>query len=402
MRVLYLHPAPAFGGASKSLIELFHQLRRAGVQAGVLTPAGSASEAFAQAHMEVFPVRGLSQFDNTRYGHYRRLRWVILLRELYLMPFSLLALWRLRREKFDLIHVNEITLLPLGLLAKHWFKLPLVVHVRSLQRGASAGLRSRWISRVLRHHVDAVIAIDHTVANGLAIDLPLTVVHNGLNLEPDYIAQARATAVNARPSVAMLGVLIRLKGVYEFLEAARILVKERSRDAEFQIAGENAREVTGLKSAVLKMMGFSEDVRSELERRIEAYGLQNHVRLLGLVKDVRQLLPDIDILCFPSHLNAAGRPVFEAACFGIPSVVALSNPVADAIVDGVTGLVIPRPDPVLLADALEKLIDDAPYRQTLGRQAKLWAAEHFSIEKNARIVSDLYQRLIDAKASGRT
>ena len=236
----------------------------------------------------------------------------------------------------------------------------------------------------------------------LAIDLPLTVVHNGLNLEPDYIPQTRATAVHARPSVAMLGVLIRLKGVYEFLEAARILVKERSRDAEFQIAGENAREVTGLKSAVLKMMGFSEDVRSELERRIEAYGLQNHVRLLGLVKDVRQLLPDIDILCFPSHLDAAGRPVFEAACFGIPSVVALSNPVADAIVDGVTGLVIPRPDPVLLADALEKLIVDAPYRQTLGRQAKLWAQEHFSIETNARIVSDLYQRLIDAKASGRT
>ncbi len=402
MRVLYLHPSPAYGGASKSLIELYQQLRQAGVQGSVLTPLGSASAAFAQARMEVFAVKGLSQFDNTRYSYYRRLRWVILLRELYLMPFSLLALWRLRHNAYDLIHINEITLLPLGLLAKRWFKLPLVVHVRSLQRGVGAGLRTRWISYALRQHADAVIAIDHTVANTLAADLPLTVVHNGLNLEPESADGALERPCNTRPSIAMLGVLVRLKGVYEFVEAARILVKERNRDAEFLIAGENAREAAGLKSAVLKMMGFSEDVRSELERRIRAYGLQNHVRLLGLVKDVRQILPGIDILCFPSHLDAAGRPVFEAACFEIPSVVAVSNPVPDAIVDGVTGLAIPRPDPVLLADALEKLITDAPLRQTLGRQAKLWATEHFSIAKNARIVSGLYQRLIDAKAAGRT
>ena len=401
MRVLYLHPAAAYGGASKSLIELHQQLMEAGVSASVLTPAGSACEAFSLAHMEVFPVKGLSQFDNTRYGHYRKLRWLILLRELYLMPLSLLALWRLRTQRFDLIHANEITLLPLGLLAKRWFKLPLVVHVRSLQRGAWAGLRSRLISHLLRKHVDAVIAIDHTVANSLAPDLPLTIVHNGLNLEADAPLVAPAFVAKTCPTVALIGVLIRLKGVYEFLEAARILVKTRGIDAQFLIAGENARELTGLKAKILNFVGFSEDVRSELERRIEAFGLRKQVRLLGFVKDVRTLYPSIDILCFPSHLDAAGRPVFEAACFGIPSVVAVANPVPDAILDGVTGLAIARPDPLLLAEALERLIADTSYRQVLGRQAKVWAAEHFSMKKNAQLVLELYQRLADASAARR-
>ena len=88
MRILYLHPSATFGGASKSLIELFGVMRQSGIEATVLTPAGSAARAFTDVGMEVVSVRGLSQFDNTRYGHYRRLRWIIPFRELLFLPGS--------------------------------------------------------------------------------------------------------------------------------------------------------------------------------------------------------------------------------------------------------------------------------------------------------------------------
>jgi hypothetical protein len=84
LHVLYIHPAAAYGGASKSLIELFEQLHSAGINGTVLTPHGSASVAFDKAGLQVKAVKGLSQFDNTRYGYYRRQRWIILLRELFL------------------------------------------------------------------------------------------------------------------------------------------------------------------------------------------------------------------------------------------------------------------------------------------------------------------------------
>nr|WP_315412439.1 glycosyltransferase family 4 protein [uncultured Pseudomonas sp.] len=391
-RVLYLHPAAAFGGASKSLIELFTRLHALGVQGTVLTPDGPVCEAFFKAGMDVRAVKGLSQFDNTRFGHYRRLRWIILLREFFLLPFSLTAIWRLRHEKFDLLHVNEVTLLPLAIVAKWLLRVPMLVHVRSLQRSPGSGFRTKLVNAWLRRYADSVVPIDHTVAATLAADLPLIIVHNGLGIENETRIPSSRNAEEP-VCVGFLGVLIPLKGIYELIEAMRIL-KARNVDIECVIAGENARQISGVKAWALRKLGFADDVRANVDRMIDDYGLQKQVRLLGFVGDVRSLYPQLDILCFPSHLNAAGRPVFEAAFYSIPSVVAVTNPVSDALVHEVTGLAIPRPDPALLADALQRLAEDHCLRRTLGRQARQWAEENFAIETNAQLMYDVYLRLL--------
>lgn len=392
MKVLFLHPAGAFGGASKSLIELFTCMKSMGVQGTVLTPGGSSVRAFADAGMSVRSVKGLSQFDNTRYGHYRRMRWIILLRELCLLPSSLLALWKLRQQHFDLLHVNEITLLPLAIIAKRLFKVPMVVHVRSLQRSPGSGRRTRLINGWLRRHADAVVPIDCTVAATLEDGLPITVVRNGLHLGT-AIAPVAEKRLDSPVRVGFLGVLIKLKGIYELIEAMRIL-KKRGVEIECLVAGENARELSGLKAWVLRRLGFARDVRADLVKLIAEYGLQEQVRLLGFVADVRTVYPQLDVLCFASHLDAAGRPVFEAAFYGIPSVVAVSDPVPDAIVHEVTGLAIARPDPTLLADALQRLAEQPDFRRRLGKQASVWAQENFSIEANASLMLQVYQSLV--------
>lgn len=394
MKVLYLHPAGTFGGASKSLIELFSLLREAGVVGTVLTPGGSAANAFATASLSLVTVKGLSQFDNTRYGYYRRARWLILLRELFLLPFSLFALWRLRRETFDLIHLNEVTLLPLGVVAKWLLRVPLVVHVRSLQCKPDAGLRSRWVNSLLRRHADAVVPIDHTVAATLAKDLPLSIIHNGLKISN---LPGKAPAMEGEVvKVGFLGVLIPLKGIFELLEAMGIL-KSRGVRIVCLVAGENARQLSGFKAWLLGKLGFARDVRAELEALIRRDALEDHVKLLGFVGDVREIYPQLDILCFPSHLDAAGRPVFEAAFYSIPSVVAVQNPMPDAILHEVTGLAVPKPDPLLVADALQRLAEDTALRHQLGRQARDWAEQTFSIAANAGRMLELYRQVLSSK-----
>lgn len=396
MRVLYLHPAAAFGGASKSLIELYCSMRNSGVEGVVLTPAGPACKAFAAAGLGVRTVRGLSQFDNTRYGYYRRLRWLIILRELFFLPFSLNALWRLRKEHFDLLHVNEVTLLPLAILAKHLLRIPMVVHVRSLQRKPEDGWRTRWVNSLMRRHADAIVPIDHTVARTLDSQLVVSIVHNGLDVDvANPVAVSRATDAPVR--VGFLGVLIPLKGIYELLEATRIL-KDRGVRFECVVAGENARELSGFKARVLRHLGFARNVLGELRVLIERDALQQHVKLVGFVSDVRTLYPQLDILCFPSHLDAAGRPVFEAALYSVPSVVAVSDPLPDAIVHGVTGLAVPCPDSLLIADALQMLVENDDLRMRLGRQARVWAVENFSIKNNAQIMLRIYRKLVFSSA----
>jgi len=390
--VLYLHPAGAYGGASKSLIELYQILRKDGVRAMVLTPSGSAAAAFAEAGMSTITIPGLSQFDNTRYGHYRGVRWLILLRELAYLPLSLLAIWRLRRHRFDVLHVNEVTLLPMALFAKRLLGLPMVVHVRSLQCEPNYSRRSKLFGYWLKQHADAVIAIDCTVAQTLDSTLPLNIVHNGLGVVHSG-HNNKAPCLQGQPlRVGFMGVLIALKGVYELVDAMRIL-KGRSVDIECVIAGANAREVHGVRAWALRKLGFARDVRTELEQLIHRHGLERQVRLLGFVKDVHAIYPTLDILCFPSYLNAAGRPVFEAAFFGVPSVVAIDDPLPDAVVHGETGLAIPRPNPELIADALQSLAQNDEFRMALGRRAQTWALELFSIENSAAAVLRIYQQL---------
>lgn len=394
VNVLFLHPAAAFGGASKSLIELYNVLRAAGVIGTVLTPAGAVCQPFAEAGLQVETVRGLSQFDNTRYSYYRKIRWLILLRELVFMPFSLFGLWRLRGKSFDLIHANDITLLPLGVIAKWLFRVPLVVHVRSLQRKPGVGLRTRWITAMLCRHADAVVAIDCTVAGTLDPAVPVTIIHNGLRVavQPHDDASRRDDDV---VKVGFLGVLIPLKGIFELVDAMRIL-KARGVRIECLVAGENARKLSRVRAWVLGRLGFARDVRAELEALILQEGLEGQVKLLGFVSDVRNLYPKLDILCFPSHLDAAGRPVFEAAFYSVPSVVAVTNPVSDALVHEVTGLAVPTPDPVLIADALQRMAESATWRRQLGAQARAWAENTFSIDVNAELMLQVYRRLLSS------
>jgi len=397
LNVLFLHPAAAFGGASKSLIELYKVLRTAGIRGTVLTPAGAVCESFEKAGLQVRQVKGLSQFDNTRYGYYRKVRWLILLRELLLLPFALAGLWRLRREPFDLIHINEITLLPLGVVAKWLLRVPMVVHVRSLQRRPGSGLRTRWLNVLLRRYADAVVAIDHTVAATLEPELPLSIVHNGLEVTSQPVE--RLPGVGGGPvTVGFLGVLIPLKGIFELVEAMRIL-KARGVSIECLVAGENAREISGIKAWILRKFGFARDVRTELEELIQHEGLEDRVKLLGFVSDVRELYPQLDILCFPSHLDAAGRPVFEAAFHSVPSVVAVSDPLPDALLHEITGLAVPIPDPLLIADALQRLAENPEFRRQLGCQAKIWAEETFAIKANAARMLDLYRHVLTSSAS---
>ena len=194
-----------------------------------------------------------------------------------------------------------------------------------------------------------------------------------------------------------LGVLVELKGIFELLEAMHIL-KQRGVNIRCLVAGENARQLSRWKAWLLAKFGFGRDVRAELEALIKRHGLRQHVELLGFVADVRTLYPQLDILCFPSHLNAAGRPVFEAAFYGIPSVVAVRDPVADAVIHEVTGLAIAEPQPPLIADALQRLVEDPELRGRLGAQARGWAKQTFTIESNAARMAELYQAIVSRAA----
>jgi len=387
IRVLVLHASAAFGGASKSLVELLGGIARDDVHVTVLCPRGAAAQRFRGAGMEVVEVAGLSQFDNTRISFYRGLRWIVVLREIALLPATLWALWRLRDRSFDLVHANEITLAPVGVLAKIILRLPLVVHVRSLQRSA-ARLRTRWLFHLIRGYTDAVIAIDEGVRRSLPPDLSVRVIHNTLAARGHPPERGPAP----RLRVGFVGNFLPSKGIEEFIQAAR-LCRDRALPVEFIIAGDNTREVGGLRGLLLGMLGFARDLRSELEQYVKAERLEHMVHFTGFVDDVAAIYARLDVLCFTTHLDAPGRPVIEAAFFGVPSIVSVREPQPDTIVHGETGLCIASADPVLIADAIERLARNPEERARLGQGARRLARQNFDPEQNAAAMLAVYRKV---------
>jgi len=399
--VLYIHPVGAFGGAGRSLFELLRGFPAGSVRPRLLIPRGRAAEIFEREGHAVLSVAGIAQFDATRFGHYRGLRWLILLREFWFLPSTVWGIIRARLAWPDigLIHVNELTAIPAAVLAKRIFGVPVVMHVRSVQHPMERGLRGRLLKHLVCRHVDQLVAIDNTVRESLPADLSVHIVRNGFPAHARAGNAALGPPQTARGSrrlrVGFVGVLLKLKGVYEFVEAARICA-ERGLDVEFVIVGENARALRGVKGYVLKRFGFAADVHGDLERYVAAHGLQERVKLLGFTPDVKAVYDSLDVLCFPSHLDACGRPVFEAAFSGVPSIVAVSDPREDTFIEGETGIRIPARDPVALADAIEHFCVHPGEVERMGAAARRLALRNFDIAANAARMLDIYRCLAQA------
>jgi glycosyltransferase involved in cell wall biosynthesis len=230
-----------------------------------------------------------------------------------------------------LIHTNEITAILPARLAKALFQKPLVVHVRSVQQATRIPLRRGWLISQLRRHADAVIAIDATVRASLPDDLDVEIVHNAFSPASGAESPEQAVAVTHRfhagsLRVGMVGNLLEFKGVYDLLRAAELCAKANA-NVEFLIVGSNPRQVTGFKGALLRWLALPR--RRDRPRPLpsgDGLGQSASRRVYAAHRCGYQAL---DVLCFPSHLDAVGRPVLEAACFGVPSVVAVDRPSPD-------------------------------------------------------------------------
>ena len=400
IHVLYVHHAGAFGGASRSLLELIDGFPHGSVIPRIVTQRGTVPHAFTRKGIELVDTVGISQFDHTQFNYYRGRRWLVLIREVLYLPFTLLALIRARTRwrHIDIVHVNEIVAVSAVVFGKILFGCPVVVHVRSVQEARHGPLRRRFLVRLLRRYASAVIAIDETVRQSLPPDIDVQVVHNSYaaKMQGPERSSAEPPLPPRSPAVvrvAMVGSPLSFKGVQEFVNAARIC-RERNLPAEFLIAGMHASRRPGPAKMVLRAMGFAHDATGEVQRLVEEYGLADCLRLLEFTSEIDQVYANIDVLCFPSHLHAVGRPVIEAAVWKVPSIVAVRNPQPDTMIDRETGLCIEPGDAEAIADAVSYFCRNRSELTRMGEAAHRLALDNFDSRRNAARVLKIYRRVL--------
>lgn len=151
------------------------------------------------------------------------------------------------------------------------------------------------------------------------------------------------------------------------------------------------RVLRGAPQARLLFVG-SGDQEPALRRQVEAAGLVDRVAFAGMRTDVADVLRGSTLALLPSESEALPTVLLEAAACGRPVVATSVGGVAEVVLDGETGLLVPPRDPDALAGAVRTLLADPQRRLAFGVAARLRAEQLFGMETWARRLSAVYRK----------
>jgi sugar transferase (PEP-CTERM/EpsH1 system associated) len=206
----------------------------------------------------------------------------------------------------------------------------------------------------------------------------LVTIHNGVDVgrfsAGDRQASRRALRLPAHAVV--IGAVGRLDPVKDhagLLEAFTVLRTDQPA-AELVIVGDGP-------------------CRADLERRIQERGLTGRVHLLGMRQDVPALLRGFDVFVLPSVAEGISNTVLEAMATGLPVVATRVGGNPELLEHGVTGMLVPPGNPLVLAAALRCYVEDANLRLGHGEAALRRVLAHFTLDRMAQAYRDLYQSI---------
>lgn len=114
--------------------------------------------------------------------------------------------------------------------------------------------------------------------------------------------------------------------------------------------------------------------RRLVEERIAFHGLEEAVTMLGHRDDPETIFGGADLALITSRAEGIPGVAIEAQMTGCPVVTYLLGAVEDIVEDGVTGAIVPWPEPLLMADRVAKLLADPGALQAMGCAAVAPAA----------------------------
>jgi glycosyltransferase involved in cell wall biosynthesis len=394
--ILYVHHRPQLGGAPSSLAQLIAQLDPR-FEPHVFCPEGPAAELFASAGATVHS-GDVSIFAHAWDSPYEGLRWLVLGREVAALPAHLRQLERLvRSHRFPLVHLNDSPLLAAAWVA-HRNGARVVWHLRSALAGEGRDRRSRAIAALMERWGDAAIAIDRDVAARFPIHLPVTIVHNSVQL-PERAQNGRKRRLGLpedRVAIGFAGFVRRQKGWPELVAAAEELVSEDA-PVQFVIMGGGVRPpeyFRTVRGRALQITRVLTDEESAIKELVAAKGLEERFSFLPFTVETGEIYSALDIVTFPNQGVGLGRPVLEAAAYGKPVVASGSEDGAGVLLPGRTGILVDEGTPQAIAGALRSLIRDPQLRSRLGEAAAAHARAVFDPGRNARAVEEVYDSLV--------
>ena len=140
------------------------------------------------------------------------------------------------------------------------------------------------------------------------------------------------------------------------------------------------------------------EMRPALEQLTSTLGVADIVRFAGLRPQEPNLHHLFDISVLSSISEAFPNSIVEAMAAGKPVVATRVGGVADAVVDGETGLLVPPRDAAALAAAVDQLLIAPERRHGMGAAAAARARARFHASTVLSALESLYDGLLALRA----
>jgi len=295
----------------------------------------------------------------------------------------------LKNNNFSLIHSITPKAGLIAMISSWAARVPIRIHTYTGQAWAT----KRGITRFFLKNLDKITSIfstsilvdsfsqrDFLLKNMIISPIKSEVLGNGsisgINekiFKTNSLARknirTKLVVDNSAIVILFLGRINKEKGVGELIDAFSNLV---SRD----------------KRVVLWLVGTDEDrLQDKLDVKESIFWISN--------TDIpEQYMAAADIFCLPSYREGFGSAVIEAAACGIPAVGSNIYGLSDAIVDKITGILVPVKSVKSLESALQKLVDNKKIREQMGFMAKRRVIENFSQSKMTELLIKHYKSLL--------
>jgi glycosyltransferase involved in cell wall biosynthesis len=126
-------------------------------------------------------------------------------------------------------------------------------------------------------------------------------------------------------------------------------------------------------------------------------GIEAATQFVGEVRDVGPYYLEFSLFALPSVNEPFAGVYLEAGLFGIPAIGTTSGGAAEAIEDGVTGLIVSPDNPAQLAQAMLKILEDPDMAKEMGRRAKQRVSRLFTAQRMVEAVERVYHEVLDCK-----
>src|SRR5262249_4695877 len=139
---------------------------------------------------------------------------------------------------------------------------------------------------------------------------------------------------------------------------------------------------------------YQPDKADDLDRDVVERATATGIRFLGMRDDVERIYHALDVYALLSYREGFPRSAMEAAACGLPIVATDIRGCRQVVLDGVTGLLVPRADAESAARALIALVTDPERRAAMAQAAADRARAEFDQERVIRITLDAYGDLM--------